>query len=70
VHPGGMDTPMTRAVMDEAGRKYVASKVPMKRMGTPEDVAGVIAFLASDDAAYTTGAEVLIDGGVMSSAGF
>ena len=70
VHPGGMDTPMTRAVMDESGRKYVASKVPMKRMGTPEDVAGVIAFLASDDAAYTTGAEVLIDGGVMSSAGF
>ena len=59
-----------QAVMDEAGRKYVASKVPMKRMGTPEDVAGVIAFLASDDAAYTTGAEVLIDGGVMSSAGF
>jgi len=70
VHPGGMDTPMTRAVMDEQGRKYVASKVPLKRMGTPEDVANVIAFLASDDAAYTTGAEVLIDGGVMSSVGF
>jgi 3alpha(or 20beta)-hydroxysteroid dehydrogenase len=61
---------MTRAVMDEQGRKYVASKVPLKRMGTPEDVANVIAFLASDDAAYTTGAEVLIDGGVMSSVGF
>jgi 3alpha(or 20beta)-hydroxysteroid dehydrogenase len=70
VHPGGMDTPMTRAVMDETGRKYVASKVPLRRMGTPEDVANVIAFLASDDAAYCTGAEVLIDGGVMSSAGF
>ena len=60
----------TRAVMDETGRKYVASKVPMKRMGTPEDVANVIAFLASDDAAYCTGAEVLINGGVMSSVGF
>jgi 3alpha(or 20beta)-hydroxysteroid dehydrogenase len=70
VHPGGMDTPMTRAVMDEQGRKYVASKVPMKRMGTPEDVANVIAFLASADAAYCTGAEVLIDGGVMSGVGF
>jgi 3alpha(or 20beta)-hydroxysteroid dehydrogenase len=70
VHPGGMDTPMTRAVMDEQGRKYVASKVPLKRMGTPEDVANVIAFLASDDASYCTGAEVLIDGGVMSSVGF
>jgi len=70
VHPGGMDTPMTRAVMDEHGRKYVASKVPMKRMGTPEDVANVIAFLASEDAAYCTGAEVLIDGGVMAGVGF
>ena len=70
VHPGGMDTPMTRAVMDEQGRNYVASKVPMKRMGQPEDVANVIAFLASDDSSYCTGAEVLIDGGVMSSVGF
>ena len=70
VHPGGMDTPMTRAVMDEQGRKYVASKVPLKRMGTPEDVANVVAFLASDDASYCNGAEVLLDGGVMSGVGF
>ena len=60
----------TQQRMDEQGRKYVASKVPLKRMGTPEDVANVVAFLASEDAAYTTGAEVLIDGGVMSGVGF
>ncbi len=71
VHPGGIDTPMTRAVMDEAGRKYVASKVSgLKRMGTSEDVAGVVAFLASDDSAYCTGAEFVVDGGVTASAGF
>jgi 3alpha(or 20beta)-hydroxysteroid dehydrogenase len=71
VHPGGIDTPMTRAVMDEAGRKYVASKVSgLRRMGTADDVAGVVAFLASDDSAYCTGAEFVVDGGVTASAGF
>jgi 3alpha(or 20beta)-hydroxysteroid dehydrogenase len=70
VHPGGIDTPMTRAVMDDNGRKYVASKVPLKRMGSAEDVANLIAFLASDDSAYCTGAEFVIDGGATASAGF
>lgn len=71
VHPGGIDTPMTRAVMDEDGRRYVASKVAgLRRMGTAEDVAGVVAFLASDDSAYCTGAEFVVDGGVTASAGF
>ena len=71
VHPGGMDTPMTRAVMDEEGRKYVASKVAgLKRMGQPEEVAAMVAFLASDDASYSTGGEFLVDGGVLASVGF
>jgi 3alpha(or 20beta)-hydroxysteroid dehydrogenase len=70
VHPGGIDTPMTRSVMGEEGRKYVASKVPMKRMGQAEDVANVVAFLASDDSAYCNGAEFVVDGGVTAGAGF
>jgi 3alpha(or 20beta)-hydroxysteroid dehydrogenase len=70
VHPGGIDTPMTRAVMDETGRKYVASKVPLKRMGTAEDVANVVTFLASDESSYCNGGEFVVDGGVTSSAGF
>ena len=70
VHPGGIDTPMTRAVMDEDGRKYVAKKVPLKRMGSAEDVANVIAFLASDESSYCNGGEFVVDGGVTSSAGF
>jgi 3alpha(or 20beta)-hydroxysteroid dehydrogenase len=70
VHPGGIDTPMTRAVMGEDGRRYVASKVPMKRMGQAEDVANVVAFLASEDSAYCNGAEFVVDGGVTAGAGF
>ena len=71
VHPGGIDTPMTRAVMDEEGRKYVGKKVAgLKRMGEAEEVASVVAFLASDDSSYCTGAEFVVDGGVTASAGF
>src|SRR3954471_12848307 len=71
VHPGGIDTPMTRAVMDEGGRKYVGKKVAgLKRMGEAEEVASVVAFLASDDSSYCTGAEFVVDGGVTASAGF
>jgi 3alpha(or 20beta)-hydroxysteroid dehydrogenase len=70
VHPGGIDTPMTRAVMDDNGRKYVASKVALKRMGSADDVAALITFLASDESAYCTGAEFIVDGGATASAGF
>jgi 3alpha(or 20beta)-hydroxysteroid dehydrogenase len=71
VHPGGIDTPMTRAVMGEEGREYVAKHVAgLKRMGSAEEVAGVVLFLAGDDSAYCTGAEFVVDGGVTASAGF
>jgi len=70
VHPGGIDTPMTRAVMDETGRKYVANKVPLKRMGTAEDIADTVAFLASDESSYVNGAEIVLDGGVTAGVGF
>jgi 3alpha(or 20beta)-hydroxysteroid dehydrogenase len=71
VHPGGIDTPMTRAVMDEEGRKYVGKKVAgLKRMGEADEVAAVVAFLAGDDSSYCTGAEFVVDGGVTASAGF
>jgi 3alpha(or 20beta)-hydroxysteroid dehydrogenase len=70
LHPGGIDTPMTREVMDEQGRKYVAGKVPLKRMGTAEDVANVVTFLAGDESSYCNGGEFVVDGGVTASAGF
>jgi len=71
VHPGGIDTPMTRAVMDEAGRKYVAKHVAgLKRMGEADEVAKLIVFLAGDGSSYCTGAEFVVDGGATASAGF
>jgi len=70
VHPGGIDTPMTQAVLDEQGKKYVGSRVALKRMGTAEEVAALVAYLASDDSSYSTGAEFVVDGGATATAGF
>lgn len=46
---------------------WVKTKVPMKRVGTPEDVAGLVTFLASDDASYITGQTINVDGGLIMS---
>ena len=63
VHPGPIDTEMLKIrTPDENARRI--QLVPMKRMGTVEEVARLVLFLLSDEAAYITGAEVSIDGGV------
>ena len=64
VHPGGVKTPMTAAVGDEGDSDWY-KRLPIPRIGTVDDVAGAVLFLASDDAAYITGAELLVDGGTM-----
>lgn len=64
VCPGVIDTPMLRLMDDRAaGERYLRESVPLGRLGTAGEVARVIAFLASDEAAYVTGAAVPIDGG-------
>lgn len=65
VCPGVIDTPMLRVMDDaEAGAAWVRQAVPLARLGTAAEVARVIAFLASDEASYVTGAALPIDGGL------
>lgn len=63
VHPGLVRTPMLSEVPDDVIKKR-ASMVPLRRAGTPGDVASLVAFLLSDEASYITGAEITIDGGL------
>ncbi len=63
VAPGMIDTEMTRAVM-QGPREAWASKIPLGRLGTPEEVAAAVGFLASDKAAYITGQVVGVNGGL------
>jgi 3-oxoacyl-[acyl-carrier protein] reductase len=63
VAPGFIDTQMTDAIEGEM-REVALSKIPLGRLGTPEDVGAVVAFLASDAASYITGQTVTVDGGM------
>ena len=65
VHPGGVDTIMSNhndSSREELNKSY--SNVPLQRIGGPEEIAAASAFLASDDASYIHGAEIVVDGGM------
>ncbi len=63
VAPGLIDTDMTRAIATEAQEAW-ADRIPLKRLGTPEDVAAAVVFLASDEASYITGQVLAVNGGM------
>ena len=64
VAPGFIETDMTGAMTPEA-RATLAGQIPLERLGTPGDVAGAVAFLASDLANYVTGQVLVVDGGLV-----
>jgi len=70
VHPGMIDTGMIRGYTGEEGLVWGAKKVPLKRVGTPDDVAPMYVFFASDESGYCTGAEFVADGGVTATHAF
>ncbi len=63
VAPGVIDTDMSNFTKTEAGRKVTLEMQALKRIGKPEDIADVVAFLASDKARWITGASIPVDGG-------
>jgi 3-oxoacyl-[acyl-carrier protein] reductase len=63
VAPGMIETDMTRAITETAREEW-ASRIPLRRLGTPADVASAVCFLASDEASYITGHVLAVNGGM------
>jgi NAD(P)-dependent dehydrogenase (short-subunit alcohol dehydrogenase family) len=65
IHPGFIDTPMLELAKGTEFEDAMIGLTPMGRLGQPEEIASVVAFLASDDASFMTGEEVYVDGGYL-----
>lgn len=64
IAPGFIGTPMTEKLPENV-KQAMLDRIPMKRMGTPQDIANVVAFLASDESAYITGQTLNVNGGML-----
>jgi len=67
VCPGPVDTPMTQALHTAQFREEYAKAIPMERYGTPQEIAAAVLYLASEEATYTTGIALPVDGGFLAS---
>jgi 3alpha(or 20beta)-hydroxysteroid dehydrogenase len=66
VHPGYVDTPMlSEAGLDAASLERCAKQIPLGRVGSVADIAAAVAYLASEESAYCSGTELLVDGGLL-----
>jgi glucose 1-dehydrogenase len=66
IAPGAIDTPINKSLLaDKPKLDALLANIPLGRLGKPEEVAGVAAFLASDDGAYVTGSTYFLDGGLI-----
>jgi glucose 1-dehydrogenase len=66
VAPGAIETPINKALLSNpALLQELLTKIPLGRLGNPNDVAGLVSFLASDDASYITGSTFVVDGGLL-----
>jgi glucose 1-dehydrogenase len=66
IAPGAIVTPINKTLLEDKPKlEALLQKIPLGRLGTTDDVAGMVAWLASDEASYVTGATFLIDGGLM-----
>jgi NAD(P)-dependent dehydrogenase (short-subunit alcohol dehydrogenase family) len=67
IHPGMVDTPLQAPYLDEQKKKDIGGSLPLKRLGHPRDIANAALFLASDESAWVTGAELIVDGGFIAT---
>ena len=67
VAPGPVDTPMTKVLHSDEFRGAYTAAIPMKRYGSPEEIAALVSFLASENSDYITGAVIPVDGGFMAA---
>lgn len=63
IAPGFIDTELTRSILNEDQIRHMTSLVPLKRLGTPDEIANSVAFIASPENKYITGQLILVDGG-------
>lgn len=67
VSPGQIDTPMMRPALDTLGSGHFEKRILLRRLGEPEEIGRVVRFLLSNEASYITAAEIVVDGGNISS---